>query len=329
MKEHSLWQFIRDRLTAGERVMLLTVVDHEKGSPGKSGFKLAFTSDQKCVGTIGGGIMEHGMIGTYAGRLRNDENICEIRYMVHSPKAKHGEPSGLSCAGSQTMCALSLEKKDLPAVTAIDEAILSHTASRMIITEKGIAYSGGRNSRHQKFQSGGMSEWIYEENIGPEFTVCIIGGGHVGNALSRIMATLDFHVILYDERHDLPMVLENFFADKKIIAPFSELGSTIVTAEKTLAAIVTSNALSDAVALQQLLPLPLLYIGIMGVEAKIERIKSSLNETEKELLAKQRIFTPIGLEIGSATAEEIAVSIAAQLIKVKNESSMLNDRSGS
>ena len=56
MKDHSIWKFILDQLTAGEDVMLVAVVDYEKGSPGKSGFKLAFTSDKRTYGTIGGGV---------------------------------------------------------------------------------------------------------------------------------------------------------------------------------------------------------------------------------------------------------------------------------
>jgi xanthine dehydrogenase accessory factor len=318
MKNKAFWKFILDHLLTGQQVLLLTVVDHVKGSPGKTGFKLAFTSDKQTNGTIGGGIMEYGMIEQYSERLRTEEKICEIRYLVHAPNATHGEPSGLSCAGSQTNCALSLSSKDIPIITAIYNATMKNTASKLVLTEKGIAYSEGKNFRQKKFQSSSTTEWIYEENIGPEFTLYIIGGGHVGNALSRIMTTLDFYVVLYDERNDLLMLQENSFADKKIIAPYSELGSYIVSPEKTFATIVTSNFVSDTIALQQLLPLHLHYIGIMGVEAKIARIKNSLNETEREILSGQKIFAPIGMEIGSATAEEIAVSIAAELIKVKN-----------
>ncbi|MDP1678261.1 MAG: XdhC family protein [Bacteroidota bacterium] len=319
MKNKAFWKFILDQLTVGKQMLLLTVVDHVKGSPGKSGFKLAFTSDKQTNGTIGGGIMEYGMIEQYSERLKTKENICELRYLVHAPNATHGEPSGLSCAGSQTNCALSLNSKDLPIITAIYNAVVNNTTSKLVITEKGIAYSEGKNSQQKKFQSSSAAEWVYEENIGPEFTLFIIGGGHVGNALSRIMATLDFYVIIYDERNDLPMLQENSFANKKIIAPYSELGSYIISPEKTFASIVTSNFVSDSIALQQLLPLHLFYVGIMGVEAKIARIKNSLNDFERELLNGQKIFAPIGMEIGSATAEEIAVSIAAELIKVKNE----------
>ncbi len=321
MKNKAFWKFILDHLSAGERVLLLTVVDSVKGSPGKSGFKIAFTADKRTNGTIGGGVMEYTMIEQYSERLRNDENICEIRYLVHSPNAAHGEPSGLSCAGSQTNCALSLSNKDIPVITAIYNATVNNTASKLALTEKGIVYSEGKNSRQIKFQSSSATEWIYEENIGPEFTVFIIGGGHVGNALSRILETLDFYVFIYDERNDLPMLQANFFADKKIIAPYSELGSHIVDAKMTCAAIVTSNFVTDTIALQQLLPRHLLYVGVMGVEAKIERIKNSLNEAEKKLLSNQKIYAPIGMKIGSSTAEEIAVSIAAELVKVKNEKS--------
>ena len=325
MKEQSFWKFILDQLTANKQALLLTVVDCEKGSPGKKGFKLAFTSDKRTIGTIGGGIMEYRMIEQYSDRLVHGENICELRYLVHSPNATHGEQSGLSCAGSQTNCALSLSKKDIPVITAIYTATVNNTASKIIVTEKGITYAEGKNPHHKEYRRSTTTQWVYEENIGPEFTLFIIGGGHVGNALSRIMTVLDFYVVLYDERADLLMMQENQCADRKIIAPYSELGSYVNSSEKTFATIVTSNSITDTIALRQLLPLHLLYVGIMGVEAKIERIKKALNETEQELLMNQKIYAPIGLEIGSATAEEIAVSIAAELIKVKNKKTEFHD----
>ena len=318
MEKKSIWKFILEQLTEENPVALVVVVEHEKGSPGKSGFKLAVTADKKIAGTMGGGIMEYQMIEQYSKRLKNNETIRDIRYLVHSPNAKHGEPSGLSCAGSQTNCIISLNKNDRLIIEKIYFAEKENIQARFILTENGISYSEGKKSEHKIFHSSSPAEWKYEENIGPEYTLFIIGGGHVGNALSRVMSTLDFYVVLYDDRSDLVMMKDNNFADKKIIAPFEKLGEYLSNPQKTFAAIVTSNFVSDAAALQQVLPHKLPYVGLMGVEAKIVRIKNSLNEEEQKLLSQQKIFAPIGMEIGSATAEEIAVSIAAQLIQVKN-----------
>ena len=69
---------------------------------------------------------------------------------------------------------------------------------------------------------------------------------------------------------------------------------------------------------KQLLPMSLPYIGIMGAEAKIARIKNSLSPGEQAEFERQHIYAPIGIRIDSGTADEIAVSIAAELITVRN-----------
>jgi xanthine dehydrogenase accessory factor len=148
--------------------------------------------------------------------------------------------------------------------------------------------------------------------------VLIAGGGHVGTALSTIISTLDFNVVLYDERTELEMFKQHQFADKKVSAPFSELSTFITSPQKLFVAIVTSNYKTDTIVLQQVLPLNPLYIGIMGVEAKLARIKNSLNEKELQMFEERKIHAPIGINIGSGSAEEIAISIAAEIIQIKN-----------
>jgi xanthine dehydrogenase accessory factor len=318
MKDLALWKFIIEQLQLDKRVMFITVVDYTKGSPGKTGFKLAFTIDKAFVGTIGGGVMEHSVMEEYSARLLKPEKICELRFLVHSTQATRGEPSGLNCAGSQTLCALSLDECDIESMNSILSSLQSNISSSILLSENGLTYQQKKNSVHSTFYHSGALEWNYEENIGPEYTVYIIGGGHVGNALSRILATLDVHVVVYDERKDLNLLAENTFAHKKINAPYAELATHIVDPQKSFAAIVTSNTEADTIALQQLIPLHLPYIGVMGTKAKIARIKKSLTEREQIEFESQHIHSPIGIQIGSRTVEEIAISIAAQIIAIKN-----------
>ncbi len=318
MKENQLWKFILEKLMTGERVVLLVVVDFEKGSPGKTGFKLALTADKKFVGTIGGGVMEYSILEQYAAQLQSGKVIRDLRMLVHSPTTSRGELSGLACAGSQTMCAVSLDENDIFTVRSIHAALVEHLPARMIFTEDGFFFDEGKKSNHSTFKQTSSVQWRYEENIGPEYTIYVIGGGHVGNALSRILATLDFYIVVYDEREDLQLLKENAFAHKKIIAPYSQLAQHITEPQKSFAAIVTSNSNSDTVVLQQVLPLHLPYVGLMGAEAKIARVKKSLDEAERKEFLRQHIHSPIGIQIESRTVEEIAISIAAEIIAVKN-----------
>jgi xanthine dehydrogenase accessory factor len=316
--EIRLWRFVADKLIADGRVALLTVTADEKGSPGKKGFKMALSADADSSGTIGGGIMEYSLKEQYTERLQRGEVIRDIRMLVHAQHTKRGEPSGLTCAGSQIVCVLSLGRDDIPAVRSIIRSLEDSGAAHMIVSDAGLVYGEGRSPDQMVFVQSSASRWMHTENLGPEYTVFIVGGGHVGHALSRIMATLSMSVVVYDERAGMPMLEDNPYADRKITDAYATLGAYIQEPAKTFAAIVTSDYSTDAVAVRQLLPLGLPYIGIMGVEAKIARIKNSLDEDDRIRFESQAVHAPIGLPIGSSTAEEIAVSIAAEIIAVKN-----------
>jgi xanthine dehydrogenase accessory factor len=75
---------------------------------------------------------------------------------------------------------------------------------------------------------------------------------------------------------------------------------------------------SDDIALRALLNKPFTYLGVLGSKTKMEKLFTEYrkDEIKEELL--QRVHSPIGLEINSQTPEEIAVSIAAEIIRVKN-----------
>jgi xanthine dehydrogenase accessory factor len=316
--EWMLWNHVLERLQGGATVAFITVVAHEKGSPGKTGFKMAITADGESLGTIGGGVMEHSMKEQYAERLRDGKDFCELRTLVHALQSKRGEPSGLTCAGSETICAMSLRERDIPCIASILEAVTDHLPAVLELTTIGMSCTHVKQPVHATFEQVSAFGWTYRENIGPEYALYIIGGGHVGAALSRIAAGLNFYVVVYDDREGLHMPGEDVDADKKIVDAYSRLASHIAEPRKSFAAIVTSDFTTDTIALRQLLPLRLPYVGIMGVESKIVRIKNSLSPEEQEEFGRQHIYAPIGMRIDSSTADEIAVSIAGELISVRN-----------
>ncbi len=314
--EWMLWNFVLDALKGGRSAAFIAVAAHEKGSPGKTGFKMAFTADKQSVGTIGGGIMEFSIREQYVLQLKNGKTFCDVRMLVHTPSTQRGEPSGLTCAGSETLCVVSLGESDIPTVSSILEALTEHRPAVLTVTADGIACSAGKQAPHSTFEQLSAFGWTYSENIGPDYTLYIVGGGHVGAALSRIAVRLNFYVVMYDERSTGQK--DTASDEKKITDAYSRLASHIAEPQESFAAIVTSDVATDTIALKQLLPMSLPYIGIMGAEAKIARIKNSLSPGEQAEFERQHIYAPIGIRIDSGTADEIAVSIAAELITVRN-----------
>ena len=315
----ALWAYVHDRLTAGERVALLTVVEASPGSPGQAGFALALTPSGDAVGTIGGGAMELALVREYAARLGGPEAVREIRTLVHALDARHGEPSGLQCGGSQAVCAVSLDPADLPAVAAIRMALAERRPATVVISDAGLSCIAGDATGGLGLRRSSEASWRFADRVGPEHTALIVGGGHVGSALARVLATLDLDVVVADERANLAMLGDD--ADlgyRSVVAPLDSLAALAPSPEATFAVVMTSSADRDAAALRALLPLRLRYLGLMGAKRKVAVILGALTETEREEFRRQGVRAPAGLEIGSHSPEEIAVSVAAEIVAVRS-----------
>lgn len=321
MKELHLWNFIHEKIAKGKSVILIAVVNHEKGSPGKEGFKMAVASEDDCIGSVGGGIMEYNIIKRSSELIKENAPLNYIEKLFHNKKASSDDSnkSGLICSGSQTNFSILLNNKDLKIVNEIIDIISSYKPGKLVFSNKGIKIiKGKKNSSDHNFEYKSDNNWQYEETIGLKNHVYIVGGGHVGLALSKLMSELEFYVTVYDDRNSLPVNKENKFANKIISAPFNKLGNFITENDQTYIVLVTRNFDSDKECLIQVIEKKVRYIGIMGTKVKIRKI---FNEAVKAGISKKKlkkIHAPVGIDINSDTPEEIAVSIAAEIISVKN-----------
>ena len=318
MKELHLWNFIHDHLTQNNSVALVAVVAHEEGSQGKEGFKMAVSSKDGSVGSIGGGVMEYNIIKNLKNLLRKNISTNKIEKLFHNRKSSVNK-SGLICAGSQTNFTISFTIKDIDKVKRILDFIKEHKPGKIIFSQNGVSFvKKKKNSKPFVFYFKSENDWIYEETIGLKNTVYVVGGGHVGLAISKIMSMLDFYVIVYDDRKDLTTLSENIYANKKIIDSYKNVGKIVEEGNESFVVIVTTGFESDKEALKQIINKNIRYIGLMGTKVKIKKIfnEAIKDGVKKELLKK--VHAPIGLDINSDTPEEIAVSIAAEIIREKS-----------
>jgi xanthine dehydrogenase accessory factor len=156
----------------------------------------------------------------------------------------------------------------------------------------------------------------------PVFTIpklIIAGAGHIGKALSHLGRLLDFEVTVIDNREEYACS-ENLPDASKIIVKDIGLAISEIQKDKdSYIVIVTRGHNDDAEALKACINSDAGYVGMIGSRAKIAKMKAEFLAnsitTEKSW---ERIYTPVGIDINSKTVEEIAVSIAAQLVKVRN-----------
>ena len=148
----------------------------------------------------------------------------------------------------------------------------------------------------------------------------IIGGGHVGLALSELMSFLGFFIKVYDDRPGLKTLWQNNFVDEKIIIPgYDQLNDFFTATENDFVVIMTVGYRTDKIVLKQLTGRHFFYLGLLGSSHKIETLFKELREDNVPQKWLDTIFSPVGVAIDSKTTKEIAVSIAAEIIREKNK----------
>ena len=136
--------------------------------------------------------------------------------------------------------------------------------------------------------------------------------------MSKLFSQIGFKVILIDNRPDLEMLTDNLFADVKLVIDYKKIGDYILEGNSSYVIIMTNNHTHDKDVLSLLLRKKVKYLGMMGSKEKVASIKKQLRIggfTNNEF---SHLHAPIGISIKSETPDEIAVSIAAEIIRVKN-----------
>lgn len=301
--------------------MLLVVAKSSGSSPGRAGYKMAVSADGELRGSIGGGVMEVNLVEQSRQILSVRSAVAGGAFFVDRVHRKNApNASGMICSGHQTVILKRLSAADK---TAIDQAIAGFSQKSgdllTITSSKFQIEVANAESQNFHFESSGNSEFIYEEALGYANHLYIIGGGHCALALSELVSKLDFHVTIFDDRTDLNTIEKNTFADSiSIIEDYRNIGEKIPDWDNTYVVVMTIGYASDKIVVKGLADREFKYFGVLGSKAKIATLMKELREEgiPNEHLA--RIRTPIGIPINSRTPEEIAVSIAAEIIAVKN-----------
>ena len=319
----AFWKTVLDRLEADERVLVVVVVDHSVHSPGTTGAKMAVFADGSTIGTIGGGIMELEIVRTGRESLPAGDGSPR-RKKLHHRKEGPGEKSGLICAGFQTNVYMVLDRTEhLDVLKAIVKAERKDQSRIFEISPEGfrIVPTVGRDARVQHHLLELDDRWWYRESVRNLSRVAILGGGHCGLALSRLMHGLGYHVSIFDTRPRVSTMLENDYTDEKhIVGDFVEAAGMIRCPERTNVVVMTTELASDVRALLGAAGISFPFVGVMGSKAKIASIRKALAEVRVDQEFLDNLVAPVGLSVGSSTPEEIAVSVAAQLLQVRSES---------
>lgn len=318
MKAIEIWRLISKSMENKIPSLLLYVLESKGSSPGRQGFCMAVNAKGEMEGSVGGGIMEHKFVEMAREQLQTHRAETEVRKQIHDKSAGNNQ-SGMICSGEQTIFLYPVKESDKETISAIISSMEQNKNGTLGISPAGISFTPVVPAADYFFYYRSEEEWAYREKTGYKNQLYIIGGGHCALALSKLMRDMDFYITLYEEREGLNTLLKNKYAHEiNVVDDYTGLGNLIPSGPGQYVVIMTFGYRSDDIALRSLLHKPFTYLGMLGSKSKMEKL---FNEYRQEGFGEsmlQLIHTPVGLDINSQTPEEIAVSIAAQIIRVKN-----------
>ena len=165
----------------------------------------------------------------------------------------------------------------------------------------------------------GGSIKVFVEPISNTDSVIVFGAGHIGKILAKILNLVDFRVIVIDDRKDYANQKNFPTADRIIVSESKKAFGKIVVDDSTFIIITTRGHTIDREIIEWALSTSAKYIGMIGSTRKFDLFSEDL--LKKGITKKQlaKVHTPIGLEIHAKTPAEIAVSIVAEMVKIRNK----------
>jgi xanthine dehydrogenase accessory factor len=317
-QEIKLWKFILEKFKQEIPVALLCVLESKGSSPGRQGFKMAASSGE-LTGSIGGGIMEHKLVETARKILHSEKNDSIVKEQFHNKSAGRGHQSGMICSGEQTVFIYPVKEKDVEQIENLINNLEQNKNGTLSISHKGILFSDKIPRENYFLKMNSEHDFEFTEKAGYKNHLFIIGGGHCSLALSKLMCEMDFHIHLFEDRpYIITFLQNNFVKEKNIVDNYSLLDEFISEGENHFVVIMTFGYRTDKIALQALINKKFKYLGVLGSRAKIGKMFEELRSEGIPESQLKKIFAPVGINIKSETPVEIAVSIAAEIIKQKS-----------
>ena len=314
MKE--LMKKLKEEEVHGNACYLVALIESEGSTPRSSGAYMLVNKEGWVAGTVGGGGME------YAAVCEAQKKLLAGECKSFAKRFDLTTAAGMACGG---YC--SLQFCYMPPCQATEILVeyilykLKGAASWWLLLPMGAGNISVQDSlpvrKHQCFYKLDGQEYFAQE-YNYDGSVFIFGAGHVARELVPLLTHLGFRCLVYDDRAEFadPAVFPTAFRVQQV--DYTKLGEVCSPTCKDYAVVMTRGHVHDANCERFLLKTRVPYIGIMGSKNKARLAREALlaeGYSEAELA---RITTPIGIDIGSETPAEIAVSIAAQLIQVRS-----------
>lgn len=199
------------------------------------------------------------------------------------------------------------------------EAEVWNAAREVIETSKPrhMSFSLGQDAAYDNGLICGGQLDVFVECINPQPAAIIFGGGHISKSLAKVLDLAGFRVSVADNRETYANRERFPEADAVYSDEYEDLYPKLTVNESTYIVIVTRGHRDDMRILRWAVTTPSKYISMIGSKRKVIAV---VHELEKEGLPREafeRVFAPMGLEIGAESPEEIAISVGAEMIAMR------------
>lgn len=336
-----------DEKTAGNDMVIATVVKTSGSAPQKPGAKLLVRADGSGVGTLGGGCVE-GDIWFAASQLLKSDGSAEMRdYELNEDLAAQ---DGLVCGGTMYFL-LDPVRKEAEASDFNDEVIAAYeggapvavaslmnvplgselvVGSKLLVRENGSSagslgdekLDANAMNEARRLMAMGKNDYITAES-GAEFfieayttppTLVLAGGGHVSKAISNIASTLGFRIFVIDDREEFSSPERFPEAEQTVVSDYGSAFEKLPIDTNSFIVIATRGHRYDASATASAMRSPASYVGLLGSKRKTILIFEELFAQGFTMEEVQSVRSPIGLNISARTPEEIALSIMSEIV---------------
>ena len=312
-----------DALARGEHVALCSILASSGSSPRGAGAKMAVFEDGHTLGTVGGGAVELRSAERALEAIRGGGNELK-RYDLHPNDVAS---IGMICGGRVTVYFQIFapeNEQDIAVLRRWKEGLSRDEDLWLLLALEGDSVSEFRVLTHGEIPQDredyftARAIWrdgLYVEPLVRAGKAYIFGGGHVGRALVPVLANVGFRVVMFDNREELAKP-ENYPAASEVIfGDFKNIYEKVTLTPNDYIAILTPGHQADFEVLTQSLRSEATYIGCIGSRSKIATTKERLRADGHSEENIARTHAPIGLPILAETPEEIAISIAAEMIE--------------
>lgn len=328
----ALFTAVFDSLCRGEAAVLCSLIRSDGSTPRGAGAGMAVFRGGSIVGTVGGGAVEYACIRHAESVFDQKTSLIETFTLTHNAD----RDIGMICGGSVTVFFSYLSPDDAALRTLLDEIlsayserraawlvtrIIPHEPAQMGLFDKtrGLRFlpDADADAVSRLACAGAVlsgDESLYVEPLVSAVTAYVFGGGHVAAALVPVITKLGFPVVLVEDRAEFADAARFPDAIERIVTPFPDAFEKLAVTADDYVIIMSRGHQGDYELIRQALKTDAYYIGVIGSRKKIESTNNRLRAEGFGDSDLARLHTPIGLPILAETPEEIAVSIAAELI---------------